>query len=234
MKTTFELHIKNMVCERCIIYVQQVLQQLNASPHKVELGHVIFSSPCDSILPTLEKKLNEVGLYLVHEKAEVTVEEIKVQVVKYLDEVEAGNTVGKLSAYLADQLAKNYFGLTKLFTKTENSTIESYLIEQKIERVKQLLREGELTLSEISYRLGYSNVQHVSSQFRKTVGYSVREYKTSCSSNGLDHISKLEDTPTIEMKSSRKYKYCGCVETPRGMAPFPRITHTTTNNFVLQ
>lgn len=234
MKTTYELHIKNMVCERCIIYVQQVLHQLNAPSHKVELGHVIFSSPCDCILPILEKKLNEGGLYIVHEKAEVTVEEIKVQVVRYLDEVEAGNAVGKLSAYLADQLAKNYFGLTKLFSKTENRTIESYLIEHKIERVKQLIREGELTLSEISYRLGYSNVQHVSSQFKKRVGYSVREYKASSSSNGSNGISKLNGTPTIEMKRTRKCKYCGCAENARGMAPIPRITNTSINSLVLQ
>lgn len=200
MKTTFEIHIKNMVCERCIIYVQQVLHQLNAFPLKVELGHVIFSSPCDDILPILEKKLNEGGLYIVHEKAEVTVEEIKVQVVRYLDEVEAGNTVGKLSAYLADQLAKNYFGLTKLFTKTENRTIESYSIQQKIERVKQLIREGELTLSEISYRLGYSNVQHVSSQFRKMVGCSVREYKASCTENEMNGEEKF-----MEKKNHSRY-----------------------------
>ncbi len=234
MKTTFELHIKNMVCERCIIYVQQVLHQLNAPPYKVELGRVIFSSSCDDILPILEKQLNEVGLYIVHEKAEVTVEEIKVHVVKYLDEVEAGNKVGKLSAYLADQLAKNYFGLTKLFSKTENRTIESYLIEQKIERVKQLLREGELTLSEISYRLGYSNVQHVSSQFRKTVGYSVREYKASCSSNELSDIREFDEAILGKGGTPRKFFYCSCVGNQDDMTPLPRISHASNFNLALQ
>ena len=218
MKTTLELHIKNMVCERCIIYVQQVLHQLNASPHKVELGHVIFSSPCDAILPELEQKLNEGGLYLVHDKTEVTVEEIKVQVVKYLDEVEAGNNVSKLSAYLANSLAKNYYGLTKLFSRNENRTIESYTIEQKIERVKQLLREGELSLSEISYRLGYSNVQHVSSQFKKMTGYSVSAFKALCLSDGLTSNSR---TP---QRSSNRSVYCGCAECKCGtVAPFSYV-----------
>lgn len=218
MKTTLELHIKNMVCERCIIYVQQVLHQLNASPHKVELGHVIFSSPCDAILPELEQKLNEGGLYLVHDKTEVTVEEIKVQVVKYLDEVEAGNNVSKLSAYLANSLAKNYYGLTKLFSRNENRTIESYTIEQKIERVKQLLREGELSLSEISYRLGYSNVQHVSSQFKKMTGYSVSAFKALCLSDGLTSNSR---TP---QRSSNRSVYCGCAEGKCGtVAPFSYV-----------
>ena len=218
MKTTLELHIKNMVCERCIIYVQQVLHQLNASPHKVELGHVIFSSPCDAILPELEQKLNEGGLYLVHDKTEVTVEEIKVQVVKYLDEVEAGNNVSKLSAYLANSLAKKYYGLTKLFSRNENRTIESYTIEQKIERVKQLLREGELSLSEISYRLGYSNVQHVSSQFKKMTGYSVSAFKALCLSDGLTSNSR---TP---QRSSNRSVYCGCAEGKCGtVAPFSYV-----------
>ena len=176
---TFELHIRNMVCERCVIFVQQVLQQLNAPPTRVELGHVIFSAPCESVLPTLEKKLNEAGLYIVHDKTETTVEEIKLQILKYLDELEAGNNVSKLSAFLADQLARNYYSLTKLFSKNENKTIESYAIGKKIERVKRMLREGELTLSEISYRLGYSNVQHLSNQFRKVAGCSVSEFKVN-------------------------------------------------------
>lgn len=203
MKTTFELHIKNMVCERCIVYVRQVLQQLNATPYKIDLGHVIFSSSCESILPVLEQKLNEVGLYIVHDATEVAVEEIKLQVAKYLDELEAGKNVSKLSAYLADRLAKNYYGLTKLFSKTESRTIESFAIEQKVERVKQLLREGELTLSEISYRLGYSNVQHVSSQFKKNVGISVSEYKATCSSKGLSDCNDHTEKP-VETNRARK------------------------------
>ena len=89
--------------------------------------------------------------------------------------------MSKLSAFLADQLARNYFSLTKLFRKSENKTIELYTIEGKIERVKQLLREGELTLSEISYRLGYSNVQHLSNQFKKIVGSSVSQFKENLS-----------------------------------------------------
>ncbi|QLH32183.1 MAG: helix-turn-helix domain-containing protein [Cyclobacteriaceae bacterium] len=74
--------------------------------------------------------------------------------------------MSRLSAYLSDHLARNYFSLTKLFSRNQNKTIEAFAIERKVDRVKQLLREGELTLSEISYRLGYSNVQHLSKQFR--------------------------------------------------------------------
>ena len=181
---TYELHIKNMVCERCVIYVMQVLQQLNTPPQKVELGRVIFSSPCDTILPTLERKLREVGLQIVYDKTEVTVEEIKIHIIKYLNEIESGNNVSRLSAYLSDHLARNYFSLTKLFSRNQKKTIEAFAIERKVDRVKQLLREGELTLSEISYRMGYSNVQHLSKQFRTITGSSVSEFK-----NGYTRIA---------------------------------------------
>lgn len=166
-----------MVCVRCIIFVQQVLQQLGAFPSKVELGHVIFSAPDELVLLAFEKKLNEADLYIVRDKTETTVEDIKVQIAEYLDGLEAGKKEGKLSKFLADQLARNYYGLTKLFSKHENKTIESYTIEKKIERTKRLLREGELTLSEISHRLGYSSIQHLSNQFKRTTGLSVSEFK---------------------------------------------------------
>lgn len=189
---TFEIHIKNMVCERCIIFVQQVLQQLNAPPSTVELGHVIFSCPCQSLLPILEKKLNEAGLYIVRDRSEATVEELKIQIVKYLDQVEAGNNSGKLSTFLADRLARNYYSLTKLFSKNENKTIESFAIGNKIERVKRLLREGELTLSQISCQLGYSNVQHLSNQFRKVTGISVSEFRMTEKKTKYPMITKMD------------------------------------------
>lgn len=166
-----------MVCERCIIFVRQVLQQLEAFPSKIELGHVIFSAPDELVLLAFERKLNEAGLYIVRDKIETTVEDIKVQIAEYLDGLEAGKKGSKLSKFLADQLARNYYGLTKLFSKHENRTIESYTIEKKIERAKRLLLEGELTLSEISHRLGYSTVQHLSNQFRRATGLSVSEFK---------------------------------------------------------
>ncbi len=175
---TYELHVKNMVCERCIVYVVQLLHQLNTFPKKVELGHVVFVGNCDTVLPILEQKLNEVGLEVIKDTTEVTVEKIKIEVIRYLDEVEDGNRVGKLSAFIADRLAKNYFSLSKLFSKNQSKTIETFAIEQKINRVKQLLRENELSVSEVAYKLGYSTVQHLSNQFRKITGLSISEFKS--------------------------------------------------------
>lgn len=117
------------------------------------------------------------GLSIISDTSEVTVERIKIEIIRYLDEIEKGNQVGKLSDFIADHLAKNYFSLSKLFSKNQSKTIEAFAIEQKVNRIKQLLREDELTVSEMAYKLGYSTVQHLSNQFRRITGFSVSEFK---------------------------------------------------------
>lgn len=187
---TYELHIKNMVCDRCIHYVQQILHELDIFPYQIELGKVLFSASGDVHLACIENELKKVGLFIIVDKDEKITESIKINIIKYLDKVESGCNEIKLSSYLADQMAKNYYGLSKLFSKTEDQTIESYFINRKIDRVKQLLRENELTLSEIAYQLDYSNVQHLSKQFKKVAGYSVSQYKELLSTDDFKGSNK--------------------------------------------
>ena len=173
----FKLHIKNMLCDRCIYVVRQILNQFNVVRVKIELGQVSFLSDNDHILPLLEKRLNEFNLQLIHDKDEQTAEAIKLEAKRYLDELEHLDRVEKFSVHLGKKLSRNYHNLSKLFRRVEKITIESYLIRQRVERAKRLLREEQLTLSEIADRLHYTNVQHLSSQFRKVTGFSVREFK---------------------------------------------------------
>lgn len=174
---TFEIQVKNMVCNRCIMFVKQTLLELNLKPISVILGHATFSASNESVLPALTQKLNDAGLQVVTDKTEFTIEQIKIAITKYLNETVLGKHMGNLSEYVSGELAKNYCGLSKLFSKNENVTIEAYAIRRKIEIVKQMLREGELTLSEIAYKLRYTNVQHLSSQFRAVTGQSVAEFR---------------------------------------------------------
>ncbi|MCK6617122.1 MAG: AraC family transcriptional regulator [Cyclobacteriaceae bacterium] len=173
----FKLHIKNMLCDRCIYVVRQILNQFNVLRVKIELGQVSFLSANEHILPLLEKRLNEFNLQIIHSKDEQIIESIKLEVRRYLDDIEQHDKAGKFSDFVEKRLSKNYYNLSKLFSRTEKITIEAYLIRQRIERVKRLLREDQLTLNEIADRLHYTNVQHLSSQFRKVTGFSVREYK---------------------------------------------------------
>lgn len=174
---TLEIHIKNMVCARCIMFVRQTLLELNLSPVNVILGHATFTASNERVLPVLTQRLNDAGLQVVTDKTELTIEQIKIAIAKYLNEITMGKRMGNLSEYVSGALAKNYCGLSKLFSKNENVTIEGYTIRKKIEMVKQMLREGELTLSEIAYKLRYTNVQHLSSQFRVVTGQSVADFR---------------------------------------------------------
>ena len=166
-----------MLWDHCIYVVRQVLNQLNVLQVKIELGQVSFLSADELILPLLEKKLNEFNLQIIHSKDEQIIESIKLEVKQHLDEIEQHDKVGKFSDFVEKRLAKNYYNLSKLFSRTEKMTIGAYLIRERIERVKRLLREDQLTLNEIADRLHYTNVQHLSLQFRKVTGFSVREYK---------------------------------------------------------
>lgn len=166
-----------MLCDRCIYVVRQILNQFNVVRVKIELGQVSFLSTNEHILPLLEKRLNEFNLQVIHTKDELIIESIKLEVKRYLDEIEQHDKAGKFSDFVKKRLAKNYFNLSKLFSRTEKMTIEAYLIRQRIERAKRIIREDQLTLNEIADRLHYTNVQHLSSQFRKVTGFSVREYK---------------------------------------------------------
>ena len=101
-----------------------------------------------------------------------------------------GNTV-VFSELIANQLHKDYSGLSKLFSTETGSTIEHFIILQKTEKVKELLQYGELTLSEIADRLGYSSVAHLSAQFKKITGLTPTAFKAdgSLSRKPLDKIS---------------------------------------------
>jgi AraC-like DNA-binding protein len=186
------LHIKNMVCKRCIRVVTEELQHAGLEPLRVELGEaVIKGSPDDAILERVKERLAENGFELIEDKKAKMIEKIKnviVQLVHYSDPSE--RTVN-YSDYISDKLGKDYHYLSSLFSSLENVTIEKFIILQKIEKVKELLVYDELSLSEIAYRIGYSSVAHLSNQFKQVTGFSPTEYKKlkSHKRKGLDHVA---------------------------------------------
>lgn len=124
----------------------------------------------------LNDNLRSLGFELIDDKKSQTIERIKnliVDLVHYKDNEIDTN----LSDYLSKQLLQDYNSLSNLFSEVENTTIEKYFINQKVERVKELLMYDELTLSEIAYKLNYSSVAYLSNQFKKMTGFSPRYYK---------------------------------------------------------
>lgn len=178
------LYIKNMVCNRCKIVVKAELEQLGFHPVHIGLGEVeLAEKEIDKTrLQQLEIRLEAVGFELIDDRKSRTIEKIKNVVI---DLVHHNNDTTRLkhSEYISAQLNYEYTYLSKLFSEVEGVTIEQYMINQKIEKVKELLIYDELSLGEIADRLGYSSVAHLSAQFKKVTGLTPSFYKNKSTRN---------------------------------------------------
>jgi len=188
---TTSLTIKNMVCNRCIKVVKEELEKLNLDVRSIMLGEAVVSGD-EKDLPMTEIKnaLNENGFELIEDRKAKIIEQIKITVIDYIYsniEFEKDKNISKI---LEKKIGYDYNYLSTLFSSIENITIEHYFILQKIERAKELLKYGELTLSEIAYQLGYSSVQHLSNQFKKVTGLTASQFKelTSLERKPIDKI----------------------------------------------
>lgn len=172
------LYIKNMVCNRCIKVVKEELEKLGQNVEYIILGEVIVSSAKDIDEDKIRKVLEQNGFELIDDKQAKIIEKIKVIVIKLIQNQSEDKLTGvNFSDYISEKVDKSYQYISSLFSSHEGVTLETYIINQKIEKVKELLIYNELSLTEISYRLGYSSVQHLSSQFKKITGLTPSEFK---------------------------------------------------------
>lgn len=185
---TRTLHIKNMVCDRCIRVVREELQKLGYAVKSITLGEAIIES--DAIdREVIRRMLDENGFELLDDRRQKLVEKIKNAIVKLVHYTDLKRFHGKISDFISSEVDADYHMLSSLFSSTEGVTIERYVILQKIERVKELMKYDELTLSEIAYKLGYSSVAHLSNQFRQVTGMSPSQYKkTGVTRKPLDKV----------------------------------------------
>jgi AraC family transcriptional regulator len=172
------LHIKNMVCNRCIRAVQEEIESLGFSIKSIELGEVVLNDETEAgDLEQIDRILAENGFELIKDKRSEIINRIKTLIIGYIhyDRGKPGSV--NLSDLLSGELNHDYSYLSHLFSMVEGKTIEKYMILQKIEKVKELLVYDELTLNEISYKLGYSSVAHLSRQFKNVTGLTPSHYK---------------------------------------------------------
>lgn len=166
-----------MVCSRCISTVRQLLENEGLSFNNIQLGEVeLNEEPTTEQLTRLAEKMHAVGFELLDNRKARIVERIKTNIIQLVHHGEEATNL-KLSSFLSDKLQMDYHYLTTLFTAVEGVTIEKYAILQRVERIKELMVYGELTLSEIAYQMGYSSVQHLSQQFKKITGSTPSEFK---------------------------------------------------------
>jgi len=173
-----KIYIKNMVCGRCILVIQSITREMNLSPSSIVLGEVDFSEhPLNSKqFQLFKKRIEALGFELINDKKSRQIETIKKTIIELVNNYELLHQ-NKLSDYLKNKLHYDYNYLSNLFSSVEGITIEQYQINQKIEKVKELLIYEELTLTEISYQLGYSSVSHLSRQFKKVTGLTPSHFK---------------------------------------------------------
>jgi AraC family transcriptional regulator len=173
------LYVKNMVCNRCIQAVRNVLEKHNLHPERVLLGEVQLkeTSLTDPQLANLDAGLLNLGFERIDDRKARLIEAIKNKVIQKVHHDEKVDRRFNWSKVLADELHYDYNYISNLFSSVEGITLEQYIIRQKIEKVKELLFYDELNLSEIAHRLGYSSVAHLSSQFKKITGLTPSELK---------------------------------------------------------
>ncbi|MBL6449014.1 helix-turn-helix domain-containing protein [Fulvivirga sp. 29W222] len=175
-----KLHIRNMVCPRCIAAVEQFLKKEGIQYTSVMLGEVVTASGIsEDRLKFIDSGLKKLGFELITNRQQQNIESIKNIVISKVHHEEAALQQQKLnwSDIIAESLNQDYKGLSRLFSSVEGITIEQYIIKQKIEKVKELLLYDQLTLSEIAWKLGYSSVAHLSGQFQKVTGMSPSAFK---------------------------------------------------------
>jgi AraC-like DNA-binding protein len=166
-----------MVSERCKMVVKEELKKLGLHFIIVSLGEIeIMETLSDKGRARLKEALLPSGLELMDDKKAILIERIInviVEMVHHADERPKTN----FSDYLSEKLDYDYTYLANLFSEVKGITIEHYIINHKIERVKELLLYEELNLTQISYKLNYSSVAHLSNQFKKVTGFTPSHFK---------------------------------------------------------
>lgn len=172
------LYIKNMVCDRCKMAVDRTLRDNGLHPLNVELGEVkVEEDVADDKRQVIRADLEKLGFELLDDKRQQTIDKIRgaiIRLVHYRD----NNSQLNLSDYLSSELHQDYSALSKLFSEVEGKTIERYFIEQRIERVKELIKYDELSLTQIAMKMNYSSTAYLSSQFKSVTGMTPTQFKT--------------------------------------------------------
>jgi AraC-like DNA-binding protein len=172
-----KLFIKYMVSLRCKMMVKEELMKLGLKYVVIDLGVVeILEDITQEQREQLKKNLLRSGLELLDDKKSILIDKIKnvvIEMIHYSDELPKTN----YSDYISEKIGYDYTYLSNIFSEVKGITLQQFIIIHRIERVKELLLYNELNLTEISYKLQYSSVAHLSNQFKKVTGLSPSFYK---------------------------------------------------------
>jgi AraC-like DNA-binding protein len=170
-----EFRIKGMVCTRCLKVLKNELRDTGAEVIEIKLGKVIVRFDPENIDSSFLKRIiinNEFDILI--SKEEILAEQTKMVILNYIKEPDSQDN---LSEYISIKMGLSYNLISKNFSEVFHYTVERYFMILKVERAKELIEDGEINFSEISYLLGYNNLSALSRQFKKETGLTMKEYK---------------------------------------------------------
>lgn len=185
---TETLHIKNMVCRRCVMTVEDICRDLGISDAEVSLGSVGFNTMPDAgIMKDFYDRLRAVGFEPLKSHEHIMLENIKAAI-RYYARHDPAEIKYKLSEFISNSINIDFRYASRMFSSLEGRTIQSYLMSQRIEYVKELLFDNELTLAEIADKVGFSSVAHLSRTFKKSLGVTISEFRNTGTRLGIDEL----------------------------------------------
>jgi AraC family transcriptional regulator len=172
-----QIVIANMVCKRCIMVVEKILQELAIPYHSIEIGKVDIESELNANqINKLDDKLKLVGFHIVSNRSEEIIQNIKARILLYLEEMHKRQDIN-LSSFITQKVFYDYSYLSDLFSQIEHKTIEQYFIDIRLDKVKELLKYDRMSIADIAYTLGFSSPQHLTNHFKQHIGQTPSAFR---------------------------------------------------------
>jgi AraC-like DNA-binding protein len=166
-----------MVCQRCMMTVKEELQNMGHTPLELSLGAVSFATTGTHDLPNLEKRLTALGFSLLEDKKTKLVKDVKVLIEEVYSGVFDFPERFRFAELVKERFQKDYDTISDTFIAVEKKTIEQYIIEFRIGKIKEYLVYSNLTLSDIAFKLNFNSVAHLSTQFKQQTGLTPSYFK---------------------------------------------------------
>lgn len=178
-----------MVCDCCCELLSIKLEEVNIRVEHVSLGKLEVDISNNNQKESIRTVLQSIGMDFIEDKDSLLTQTIKDCVFDIVHRFNNMNSIINKTDYLVEKTGLSYQTISKHFSKHTGTTLEKYIILNKIERIKELIENEEYTVSEIAYMMDYSSVHHLSNQFKKHTGFSITEYK------------ELDEKPRINLAS---------------------------------
>lgn len=173
------LKIKGMVCSRCILNLESALSELNVEFKEIILGQVTLVGEQSNLDKQILNVVEKLGFEVVSNKNDILVSNVENLINEYFVEDVIQDKGFKFSTYLSSKIGYTYETISDAFIKQKGLTIEKYIIKRRIEKVQCMLKETNLTFTEISFKTGFNSVFHLSRQFKQITGITPTEFRNN-------------------------------------------------------